>query len=101
MTFMSVAGTYRVRVKTPMGVQEGRLILQVAGELLKGTIESPAGNVEIANGKVKGNNIEFAAGIRTPFGFLNATVTGTVEGDRFSGIARLPIGTVEIDGVRE
>lgn len=98
---MSVEGTYRVRVNTPMGVQEGRLVLRVLGDMLKGRIEGQAGNIEITNGKVRGNSVEFEAGLKTPFGFLNAKVTGTVEGDRFWGVAKLPIGTVEVNGVRE
>lgn len=98
---MSVSGAYRVRVKTPLGVQEGRLILLAEGDLLKGTIESSAGNFEITDGKVRGNVVEFATRIKTPLGFLKATVTGTVDCDRFSGVAKLAVGTAEIDGIRE
>lgn len=97
---MSVDGTYKVRVKTPMGVQEGKMTLLVEGNSLKGMLESKAGRVSFTDGRIKGNAIEFSVKINTALGHVSASVTGTVTGNRFSGIARVPFGSVEIDGVR-
>ena len=98
---MSVAGTYKVRVKTPKGLQEGKLTLVAEGDLLKGTLEYSAGISKISDGKVKGNTIGFTTKIKTPMGYLKAFVTGVVEGNTFSGVAKLPIGSAQIDGIRE
>ena len=97
---MSVAGTYQVQVRTPKGVQKGKLTLIVNGDLLKGTLEYSAGIAEITEGIVKGNSVVFKTNIRTPIGRFNASVKGVVQGNSFSGVAKLPIGTIPIDGIK-
>ncbi|WP_037372726.1 hypothetical protein [Anaerovorax odorimutans] len=98
---MSVAGTYKVQVKTPRGVGKGKMILVVEGELLKGTLEYPTGVSKIANGKVKGNTIEFVTKIKTPIGNFRAFVTGEVKDNIFSGMAKLSMGSVQIYGKKD
>jgi hypothetical protein len=99
-TKMSVAGNYKVTVKTPVGPQEGMLTLRVDGDALSGTLNNPKGSSEFTGGTVNGNEVQFAAKIRTPLGRLKASVAGTVEGDRFVGTAKLPLGVAHIEGVR-
>ena len=96
---MPVAGTYKVRMKTPKGVQEGKMTLVVEGDLLRGTLEYSAGISKI-EGTTNGNRVEFASHIKTSLGRLKASVTGVVEGNIFSGVARIPFGSAQIDGVR-
>jgi len=98
---MSVTGTYKIQVKTPAGLQEGRMTLFVEGDSLTGMLDYSAGRCEFKNGKVKGNAVEFTTKINTPIGHLKALVTGVVKGDSFSGIAKLPIGSAKINGIRE
>jgi hypothetical protein len=98
--FMPVAGTYKVRVKTPKGAQEGKMTLVVDGDLLRGTLEYSAGISKI-EGVVKGNGVEFITSIKTPLGRLKASVTGVVEGNTFSGVAKIPFGSAQIDGIRQ
>ena len=98
---MSVAGTYKIQVKTPAGLQEGKMTLFVEGDSLTVILDYSAGRSEFKNGKVKGNSVEFTIKINTPFGHLKALVTGVVKGDSFSGIAKLPIGSAMIHGIRE
>ena len=97
---MSVAGTYKIQVKTPVGLKEGKMILAVEGEALTGRLEYYAGKSDFKNGKVKGNTVEFTTTIKTPMGHLRAFVRGMVEGDSFSGVAKLPMGTAQIYGRR-
>lgn len=97
---MSVAGKYQVQVMTPIGLQEGILTLVVEGDLLKGILEYSGGISEITSGIVKGNNFEFTTVLKTPFGPVKALVKGIVEGNRISGAAKLPFGSVQIDGRR-
>lgn len=97
---MSVEGTYKIKVKTPAGLQEGKMTLLVDGDLLKGLLVYSAGRTEF-RGKVKGNAVEFTTKINTPVGQLKALVTGVVRGESFSGIAKLPFGSAQIVGVRE
>ncbi len=97
---MSVEGTYKIRVDTPVGVQEGKMTLIADGDSLKGRLENAAGSLEFTDGKVKGNSVEFTVKIKTPMGQLKALVTGVVAGNKFSGVVKLPIGSAQIDGVR-
>lgn len=97
---MSVAGTYQVQVRTPKGVQKGKLTLIVEGDLLKGTLVYSAGIAEITEGIVEGNGVKFKTNIKTPIGRFRASVTGVVKGNMFSGVAKLPIGSIQIDGIK-
>lgn len=96
---MPVAGTYKVRVKTPKGVQEGKMTLVVEGDLLRGTLEY-SGGISKIEGTANGNRVKFSTHIKTPLGRLKAAVTGVVEGNTFSGVANIPFGAAQIDGVR-
>ena len=97
---MTIAGTYNVTVKTPVGPQEGTLSLNVDGNSLSGKLENPSGSSEFTDGVVNDQHVQFTVKIKTPLGRLKALVTGTIEGDRFTGTAKLPLGTAIIEGSR-
>jgi hypothetical protein len=97
---MSVAGRFEVNVKTPMGEKTGVLELVVANEVLSGTLTGAKGRFDLTDGTVNGKSIDFCANIETPVGKMQAHVTGTVEGDVLTAIAKLPIGSLEITGLR-
>lgn len=96
---MPAAGTYKVRVKTPKGIQEGKMTLVVEGDLLRGTLEYSAGISKI-EGVTNGSRVEFTTQIKTPLGRFKAAVTGVVDGNTFSGVAKIPFGSARIDGIR-
>ena len=98
---MSIAGTYEVTVKTPVGEQNGLLTLIVEGNSLNGTLVNPKGSSDFAGGTVNGNEVQFTTKIKTPMGKLKAQVTGKVEGDTFTGTAKLPLGSAQITGSRK
>jgi hypothetical protein len=97
---MPVPGTYKVTIKTPLGPQEAKLTLTVAGTALSGAIENVKGRSDFSGGTVSGDAVQFNARISTPVGRVHAEVVGRVDGDRFTGAAKLPLGKAEIDGVR-
>jgi hypothetical protein len=97
---MTIAGHYKVTVKTPVGLQQGSLTLKVEGDTLSGTLENSKGMTEFTGGTVNDNEVQFTTKIRTPLGRLKAEVNGKVDGDRFSGTAKLPLGVAQIEGVR-
>lgn len=97
---MSVPGTYKVAVKTPLGPQDAKLTLVVDGTALSGTIENVKGRSDFTGGTVTGDEVRFSARISTPIGRVHADITGKVEGDRFIGAAKLPLGKAGIEGVR-
>ena len=100
---MSIQGQYKVTVKTPVGMQEGSLTLVPDGESLSGVLTNPKGDSEFSGGTISGvidSLVVNLKKIRTPMGRLKAHVTGTVEGDTFTGDAKLPLGVAHIEGVR-
>jgi hypothetical protein len=97
---MSVSGAFTIRMKTPVGVQEGTMTLVVKGNDLSGTLVNPRGSSDFSGGTVTGPNFEFSAKIQTPLGRIKAQVTGTVEGDTLRATAKIPLGSVQIDGTR-
>lgn len=95
-----VNGTYEINVHTPMGVEQGILMLSVENGELSGTITNKKGTTEFNGGTVSNNTIQFDSKIKTPVGKLKARITGTIENGIFTGSAKLPLGTAKIDGKR-
>ena len=82
---MSIDGTYNVRASTPVGVQEGKIVLKTEGESLSGSVTTRWGTENFTGGKVSGNQFEFTYSGKSPFGRAKFKYTGTVEGDRIWG----------------
>lgn len=97
---MSVHGTYKITVKTPLGPQEAKLTLCTEGTTLSGFIENIKGRTDFSGGVVNENELQFYARISTSIGRVHADIAGRVEGDRFIATAKLPLGKAEIEGVR-
>ena len=97
----TVAGTYEVKVHTPLGDEKGILNLVVDGNSLSGSLENKKGTTEFRGGTVEGNEVKFDTKIRTPMGRLKGHITGKVEDGTFTGAAKLPLGTAEIEGKRK
>ena len=96
-----IAGTYEVKVHTPLGDEKGILNLVVDGNSLSGSLENKKGTTEFRGGTVEGNEVKFDTKIRTPMGRLKGHITGKVEDGTFTGTAKLPLGTAEIEGKRK
>jgi predicted alpha/beta superfamily hydrolase len=86
-----VEGAWNVTVNSPMGVQEMKLILKTDGAALTGTAigaaVGPEGSQEIANGKVSGGGVAWQMSITQPMR-LTLSFSGTVSGDRLSGMVK-------------
>jgi len=64
---MSVAGTYDVVIKTPMGDQKGKLTVIPSGDSFTGSVTSGMmGEMAIAGGKVNGNMIIWTMDMKFP-----------------------------------
>lgn len=81
---MSVAGTYEVITKTPMGEQKSTLTVAVDGDTFSGSNVGPMGALEIAGGKVDGQTISWQSKITTPMP-MTLDCQATIDGDAISG----------------
>ena len=98
---MSVAGTYSVTTKTPMGDQSGTLIVIVDGDTFTGTVTNPMGAMEVRNGKVDGNRLTWAMDMKVPMP-MTLDCQATVEGDSLTGSIKAgAFGSMALSGTRQ
>jgi hypothetical protein len=97
---MTIDGQYNLTLDTPMGQQHGTLTLKTEGAAVSGTLVNDGGTTEFSGGTVKDDEVAFDTRIPTPIGRLKAHVTGRFSGDRFTGDAKLPLGSAHIEGAR-
>lgn len=81
---MSVAGTYNVTTKTPMGDQSGTFTVVVDGDSFTGTVTNPMGAMDVQNGTVSGNTLSWKMDMKVPMP-MSLTCTATVDGDAITG----------------
>jgi hypothetical protein len=97
---MAVDGTWQITVDTPMGKQEGKLLLKTQGTTLTGTQEGQGGSMSIDNGKVDGNTLTWTSEMTQPFA-IKLEFTVTVNGDEMSGGVKAgDFGTSPLTGKR-
>jgi hypothetical protein len=98
---MAVDGTWKLTVNTPMGPQEGSLVLSCKGSTLNGTQSAASGESQpIQNGTINGNDIRWTASISRPMP-LTLEFAGTVSGDTLEGSVKFGMfGSGTFTGVR-
>lgn len=98
---MSVAGTYDVVIKTPMGDQKGKLSVNPAGDGFTGSVSSDMmGSMDVQDGKVAGDTITWKMDMKVP---MPMTLEGeaTVDGDAISGSVKAgAFGSMALSGTR-
>ena len=82
---MTVDGTYKIEIDTPMGKQEATLTLKTEGAKLSGTTDSMLGKADFSGGTVTGDTFAFSMEISSPMGSMKLDYTGQVSGDDVSG----------------
>jgi hypothetical protein len=97
---MSVAGTYNVVTKTPMGDQSGTFTVAVSGDSFTGSVTNPMGSMEVAGGKVDGNKLTWKMDMKVPMP-MSLDCEATVDGDAISGSIKAgAFGSMAMSGVR-
>ena len=97
---MSVAGTYNVTVKSPMGDQTGTFTVVPAGSSFTGSLVGSLGSMEIADGKLDGNNLAWSMDMTMPMP-MTLECEATVTGDALSGSVKAGVfGSMALSGTR-
>lgn len=97
---MSVAGTYEVVTKTPMGDQKSTMTVVVDGDTFTGTNAGAMGSMTMDNGKVDGNRLTWTMNMTVP---MPMTLEGeaTVDGDSITGGVKAgAFGTFPMSGTK-
>ncbi len=98
---MSVAGTYTVITKTPMGDQSSDMTITVDGDTFTGTNAGAMGSMTLDNGKVDGDKLTWSMNMTVP---MPMTLEGeaTVDGDTITGSVKAgAFGTFTMSGTRK
>ncbi len=98
---MSVAGTYKLTINTPMGTRTPTLILKEEGGTVSGAFAGQMGTTEFSGGTADGNNVKFDVNISAMGREMTLSFDGTIEGDSIGGSVNTPRGASEFTGTRE
>ena len=98
---MTVAGTYNVTTKTPMGDQKSDVTIVVDGDTFTGSNVGAMGSMELENGKVDGNTLTWTMKMTVPMP-MTLEGTATVDGDILSGSVKAgAFGSFPMSGTRK
>lgn len=98
---MSVAGSWKLTMDTPFGVQTPLLAIKQENNAYSGTLTGATGEAVLEELKVEGSKLSFTAKAKTPMGSFQVSYRATVEGNAMSGTYETMMGTTEFTGVRQ
>ncbi len=95
-----VDGSWDCVVKSPMGDQKTTMTVNSDGSSFTGTVSGAMGSVDIADGKVDGNNLSWKQSITVPMP-MTLDCTATVDGDTLTGqVGAGAFGSFPLTGTR-
>lgn len=95
-----VDGSYQVKLRTPLGVKKGELVLQSQGEVLTGRMTVMGKENEIGPGIMDGDSFRFEGKMKTAVGELAYVCSGSVSGNVLTGTAKTKKGDMALSGTR-
>jgi len=98
---MSVAGSWKLTMDTPFGVQTPLLAIKEENGAHSGTLTGATGEAALEELKVEGSKLSFTATAKTPMGDFDVSYRATVEGDALTGTYKTMMGVTAFTGVRQ
>lgn len=98
---MSVAGTFKLTMNTPMGTQTPTLTIVEDGGAVSGNMAGPMGTTEFSGGTVDGDSASWDMTIDAMGQQIKLSCNCTVDGDSISGKMSSPMGGADFTGQRE
>jgi imidazolonepropionase-like amidohydrolase len=95
-----LSGTWTLAVNIEGQNLPGTLTLKQDGNRLTGTLQSPLGSAEVANGSVGADGFHFTAVLSIQGQSIEVTFTGTANGNSMSGNATSTAGSASFTGTR-
>ena len=97
---MSVAGSFQVTINSPLGNREATLKLDVADDVVSGSLDSDDVSQEFTGGTVNGSEVTWEMDLTRPMP-LHLICSATVDGDAISGVIQLgAFGDANFSGTR-
>ena len=97
---MSVNGFFDININTPLGEKFATLHLVSNGNELSGEVITTKTSFPI-NGTTVNNTVSFTTQIAIAMGEVNAQINATIDGDTFTGEAKVLFGKMPIQGTRK
>lgn len=94
-------GTYISKIKTPMGVIDGKLVLKTEGNSISGNIEAMGMKSSFNKGIVNGNTCKFSGIIKSFIGNISYEAIGTINGNEMRVVANTNKGRFEFIGTKQ
>ena len=91
-------GVYQVKVKTPIGNMDGKIILKTNGEDIEGTLEVMGIKHSFGNGKVKGNQCYFKGTMKNNAMNIQYEIMGELQNNVLNIYAKTNMGEFKIQG---
>jgi hypothetical protein len=85
---MSVDGSYKITINSPMGSRDATLTLAADGDSLSGKMDGQDGVQEFTGGTASGNDVTWTMELTKPMP-MKLECSGTVDGDAISGTVKL------------
>jgi len=89
---------YNITMKTPFGMQQGRITFIIKDESLTGSLEGMGSKSNFNNGKINGNSFEFSGQIRNLIASIQYTAKGTLNNDMLSAAVNTKYGVFSVTG---
>lgn len=90
--------TYTVKLKTPMGIKKGDLVFSADGTILNGKLLVMGHENSFEGGSVEENRFNFSGEIKTAMGKVAYECTGSIDGEKLTGVAKTKKGELFLDG---
>ena len=95
------SGEWSLVIRSPQGETSTTLTLRREGQEITGTFAGPMGSYPIRNARMSGNQLTFSMSVQMGSDTVDATATGTIEGDSMRGVISLAaLGQFEFTGSR-
>jgi imidazolonepropionase-like amidohydrolase len=95
------SGEWKLAVHTPQGDHNISLSIARQGDTITGTLQGPEGPSQIRNATLDGSRLRFDVSITIGGNSIDATFSGTIEGDSINGaITVASMGSFDFSGAR-
>ena len=91
-------GMYQIKIKTPMGMMDGKITLKTNNSNIEGIIEMMGMKHSLNNGKVKGNQCYFKGNLQKNAMSIQYEIMGELNNNILDIYAKTNMGEFKIQG---
>lgn len=91
-------GMYQIKIKTPMGMMDGKITLKTNNSNIEGIIEMMGMKHSLNNGKVKGNQCYFKGNLQNNAMSIQYEIMGELNNNILDIYAKTNMGEFKIQG---